>query len=85
LNVVLVLFPGIFKPLLTIPVTPMFTGITNISCSTFAEFLYLDSYILISSQLTYYYCCCYFNYTVILESHLCVEIAWQPESMTVTV
>jgi hypothetical protein len=26
------------------------TGMTSISCSTFAEFLYLDFYILISSQ-----------------------------------
>jgi hypothetical protein len=46
----LVLFPDIFKPLLTIPVAPVNTVMINDSWSKSAEIIYLDFYILISFQ-----------------------------------
>jgi hypothetical protein len=44
----LVLFPDVFNPLVIIPVAPVNTGMAK--HSTFAEFLYLDFYILTSFQ-----------------------------------
>jgi hypothetical protein len=41
------------KLLLTIPVAPVISGMTNISCFIFSEFLYLDFYTLISFQLPF--------------------------------
>jgi hypothetical protein len=70
LNVVLVLFPDIFKTFTYSSRGPVITGtgMKKHFWSTFPEFLYSDSYALISSQLYYYYYY-YYYYALLIAQY----------------